>query len=110
MTDYFNFQDDWPEFVALLFMVLGFVVAIMTDSTIAAYAVVFIMGLFFGRIWYRFEQSAKLPLILAILGCLLGIVLGLILHNLQLVLLLFVLGIIAGFWIHKRGWIQSEEF
>ena len=22
----------------------------------------------------------------------------------------FVLGIIAGFWIHKRGWIQSEEF
>lgn len=107
---YFDFQDDWPEFVALLFMVVGFALSIMADSKPAAYSVVFILGLFFGRVWYRFEQASKLPLLIAILGCILGIVLGLILQNLQLVILLFVLGIISGFWIHKRGWIQSEEF
>jgi hypothetical protein len=106
----YNFQDDWPEFVALLFLVFGFILAIMTDSRSAAYGVVFLMGLFFGRLWYRFERAAKLPLIMAILGCLLGISLGLIMQNLQVVILLFILGIIVGFWIHRKGWIQSEEF
>ena len=106
----YDFQNDWPEFVALLFLVAGFIISIMTDSAAAAYAVVFLMGLFFGRLWYRFERAAKLPLIMAIMGCILGICLGLIMQNLQIVILLYLLGIIVGFWIHKRGWLQSEEF
>lgn len=109
MGDFFEFADDWPELAAVIFLFLGFILALASSTFTIAYIVIFLLGLMFGRTWYRFHRARKTALVMSIAACLLGFGFGAILGNLQLVVLVFLLGILIGYWVHQKGWISSVE-
>lgn len=101
---------DWPELVSFVFLIIGFILALLSSTFAIAYVVVFLMGMFFGRLWVRCGESGVIPYTMAMIAVVLGFIMGVLLANLQMVILLFVGGILLGFWIHKRGWVKSVEF
>jgi len=101
---------DWPEIIAFIFMIVGFFLAIFADSMIIAYIVVFLMGLLFGRIWYRYKRSSRVPLFLSIVFFLLGFMVGTLFAKLQIIVLLMLAGTVIGYWLHEKGIIHSVEY
>ncbi len=101
---------DWPEFFAIVFMIIGFGLALFSDNLIIAYIVVFLMGLLFGRVWYRGKKTNQIPLFLSIVFFLLGFMIGTLFASLQIIVLLMLAGVILGFWLHEKGIIHSVEY
>jgi len=100
----------WPEVVAFILMIVGFFFAIFAQNMIIAYIVVFLMGLLFGRVWYRYSRSSRIPLFLSIMFFLLGFMLGTLFANLQIIVLLMLAGTVIGYWLHEKGIIHSVEY
>jgi len=106
MADYL----DWAEQIGIVLAAVGFVMAIASQNSFILYSTVFLMGLFFGRIWYRRRSGFKASLFLIIMFFFLGFILGGIYANLQLITILLVLGIITSYWLHDKKIIRSIEF
>lgn len=105
MIKYFDMVFDWPEFLALLALIVGLVFALGADSIAAAYVIVLVFGLLFGRVWARLPKGNEIPLFMITAGCLIGICLGLILQNLKAVVLIYAIGILFSFYAHKKDWV-----
>ncbi len=101
---------DWPEFWAVVFMVVGFALALFSDNLAIAYIVVFLMGLLFGRVWYRGKKTNRIPLFLSIIFFLLGFMIGSLFASLQVIVLLMLAGVLIGYWLHEKGIIHSVEY
>ena len=102
-----NFMLDWPELVALIFLIIGLVFALTANNAIVLYVVCFIMGLIFGRMWYRFKLNSAIPLFILIMGLFLGLALGGIWANLRIITLVLLAGWIAGYWLHAKKIVRS---
>ncbi|HLF54759.1 MAG TPA: hypothetical protein VI612_03495 [Candidatus Nanoarchaeia archaeon] len=98
---------DWPEFWAVVFMVVGFAFALFSDNLVVAYIVVFLMGLLFGRVWHRGKKTNRVPLFLSIIFFLLGFMIGSLFASLQVIVLLMLAGVVLGYWLHEKGIIHS---
>ena len=98
---------DWPETFALTFLIVGFFMAIFSGSTTVLYIVCFLMGLVFGKVWYRFRMSNCIPLFMAIMTFFLGFILGGFFANLRVIALLMLAGILIGYWIHEKKIIRT---
>lgn len=102
-----DFMFDWPETVALLFLIIGFAFALFSGNVFVLYSVCFLMGLVFGRLWYRFRMSQCIPLFIVVMAFFLGFILGGIWANLRVIALLLLAGILAGYWLHSKKIIRS---
>jgi len=101
------FLLDWPETVGLLFLIIGFVLAIMSGNAVVLYITCFLMGLIFGRMWYKFRVSQCIPLFIVVMAFFLGFILGGIYANLRIIALLLLAGILVGYWLHAKKIIRS---
>jgi hypothetical protein len=98
---------DWPEILSLLFLLAGFLMAIFSGNATVLYAVCFLTGLLFGRVWYKFKLSHCIPVFLVIMSFFLGFILGGIFANLRIIALLLLAGILIGYWLHSRKIIRT---
>ncbi len=105
-----NVMFDWPESVAFLFLIIGVVMALFSGNIYILYTVCFLVGLVFGRVWYRLRMSECIPLFLAIMAFFLGFILGGIFANLRIIALVLIAGILVGYWLHEKKIIRSLEF
>ena len=72
-----NFHEYWVEIISLFVLVLGLIFALSTiGSAFMAYLIIFLWGMFFGRVWYRFRNSFRFTWGVVIFGFLLGFILG----------------------------------
>jgi CDP-diglyceride synthetase len=101
---------DWPEAVSLIFLIIGFFAAIFSGNVLILYAVCFLMGLLFGRVWYRFKRANCVPLFMTVMTFFLGFILGAIYADLRIIALLLLAGILIGYWIHEKKLIRTLEF
>ena len=102
-----EFLLDWPETMALLFLIIGFFFALFSGNIIVLYAVCFLMGLVFGRMWYRVKTSTCIPLFMVIMTFFLGFILGGFYANLRIIALLLLAGILIGYWLHAKRIIRT---
>ncbi|MEM3154711.1 MAG: hypothetical protein QW165_04060 [Candidatus Woesearchaeota archaeon] len=98
---------DWPEMIALIFLVSGFIAAVFSGSAAALYTVSFLAGLLFGRVWYKYRLSHCIPVFLIIMAFFLGFILGGILYNLRIIALTLLAGILIGYWLHAKKIIRT---
>lgn len=105
-----DMRFEWPETVAFLFLFIGFVTALFARNAYILYAVCFLIGLLFGRIWWRFKGANAIPVFYAIMTFFLGFILGAIYQNLRIVSILLLGGILVGYWLHEKKIITSTEF
>lgn len=101
---------DWPEVVALVFVIVGFLVALNTGQAWTMYLVAVLAGLFFGRRWYRRRKGDKFSLFLTMVAFLVGFGLGSLLLNIRMLVLVFLAGFAVGFWLHDKDIIKSIEY
>ncbi len=101
-----DYLFDWPELVAFTFLLVGFFLALFSQSFFVLYSVCFLMGLIFGRVWWKWKTANKVPVFLTIVGFLLGFMLGSLFANLRLIVLLVFGGIIIGYYVHVKKFLK----
>lgn len=94
---------DLPELIAFCVLVLGFFLALFSSNLFILYAVCFLAGLLFGRVWWKFKTANKLPVFLSVIGFLLGFILGSLFANLRLIILLMFGGMVIGYFVHEKN-------
>jgi len=99
---------DWTEVVTLMLLVIGFSMALVGQSVLILYAVCFLMGLLFGRIWYKFRLSNCMPLFFAIMAFFLGFILGGMYASMRIIALLLLAGMLSGYWLHVKKIIRTH--
>lgn len=99
-----TFSGNWPQYMALILLISGFVLAFNIDSPIIIYLVSYIAGLQCGILTYtNVNKTRSFPIWFIIGGFLIGYLIGSYKANKLSVILLFVLGIINGHILFKKN-------
>jgi len=97
--------DHWVDYVALLVLVLGLVLAFFSGSLVITYIIIFICGMVIGRYIYYRQHKLKIRFYYPVIAFLIGFVAGTRFGTYKGVIFFFVLGAICGSYIHKKGWL-----
>lgn len=100
-------HKEWPEHLALLVLIIGFVISVQAVNPYLNYLIIFLFGIMAGRtIYLRRGKSYFFPTFLIIIGFFLGYSIGsLFWANWYIVLIMFILGAYLSHEIHKRGYM-----
>ena len=110
MADFFF--KNWAEFFFFVIMTVGFVVALWATSfsAVISYIVVFLSGMIGGRLLYERKQKLIFPYYIIIIGFLIGFVIGTYYGSRNVVIILFVLGLLFSYHLHNKGYIRDVYF
>lgn len=109
-----KWDENWVEVFFILFLAIGFVLAVFLKSVMFSLITVSLAGFVAGRTFYikRYNEPI-LPFILIILGFLLGYILGSVWVNRYIVLVFFIIGFILSYYLHLNkiiGIFKSKNF
>lgn len=101
-------KQNWPELLALIFALLGFLISVIITKPGLSYFAVFVSGLLSGRLYYiqRYQQPI-LPSVLIILGFLVGYVAGSFWVSRFWTIVFFLSGFSLSYYMHVKGIIVS---
>ncbi len=99
----------WIEYIAGALLIIAFYLAARGAYVGTAYAVAFLIGAILGRFWYERIRKHKNTLYITILtlAVMLGIILGSIGTDRRVIMILYIIGILLSYVIHKEKWIRS---
>ncbi len=108
----FGLSEDWPEVLALILLIIGFLFSLKATSAFISYIVIALCGALFGRIWWRFRKNMQVPIVLIAIGFLIGYMIGAVFTyaSAKVVFLLFILAVGASYYIHEKKLIKTTEF
>ncbi|MCH8329283.1 MAG: hypothetical protein IIB81_02735 [Nanoarchaeota archaeon] len=112
MAEFGFFFKNWAEFFFFVVMVIGFVVALLAPSAFISYIIVFLSGMIGGRLLYDRKGKLTFPYYIIIIGFLLGYVIGTYIGygDKTVVIILFVLGVLLSYHLHKKGYIRDVPY
>jgi amino acid transporter len=100
----FSFKEDWGEAFGLLALCIGVLIGFAAGSAITAYILSLIAGLIFGRQWHRSRKGQRLPWFVVVVGFAVGFLFGSLPYaQPQPLIILFVIGIMLGYYVRKKG-------
>jgi uncharacterized membrane protein YgcG len=108
----FDLKGTWPEVFGFFLLLIGFSLGIFATSAVMSYLIIFFSGAIFGRLWYRAKKNFQFSFFIVILGFLVGYLLGSSLlryGSKGVMVIFFVLGWIATYYLHVRGIISSRD-
>ena len=91
-------------------MIIGFIIAIIAPSAVISYIVVFLSGMIGGRLLYERKTKLIFPYYIIIIGFIIGYMIGTYYGSRQVVIVLFVLGILLSYHLHNKGYIRDVSF
>lgn len=103
------FWKAWPELFFFLLIIIGFILSIFIRSAVLSYIVIFAVGLMAGRlIGLRIKKKPIVPYFLILIGFLIGFLLGTLTIQVNRILLLivFIIGGIISYYVHRKGYIK----
>ena len=103
------FWTSWAEIFFLFLIVIGFLISITIRNALLSYVVIFCVGLMGGRlVAKKIKKQPVFPYFLIILGFLVGFLIGTFTIKVSriLLILLFVIGGITSYIIHRKGYIK----
>ena len=110
MTQFFF--KSWAEFFFFVLMIIGFIVALWATSfsAVISYIVVFLSGMIGGRLLYDRKKKLTFPYYVIIIGFIIGYVIGTYYGSRNIVIILFVFGILLSYHLHNKGYIKDVAF
>jgi hypothetical protein len=105
-----NVFEYWAEYMAFIFLAIGFVAAASAGSAVIIYSVAFIFGAFFGRWWWKFRNDLRVHAVVVILGFVVGYVLGSFYGSRKVIVILFLIGMVVSYVLHDKKIIHSAEY
>lgn len=106
----FEFYKNWMEFFFVVLMVIGILVALATPSAAISYVIIFLSGMFAGRVIYERRNNIQLPYFLIIAGFVIGYLIGVYYGNRRVMIVLFVIGAILSYKLYDKKILRDVRF
>jgi len=110
MADLFDFRGEWAELFFFILIIIGFLFAVLTKNPVLSYALIFVAGMFGGRLLFQRKNKLQLPYYLMIIGFLIGYILGAYYGNRNVMIILFILGSLISYYLHDKGYIRDIPY
>ena len=97
--------ESWAEIGFVILLLVGLLISLSLHSTFLIYLTALLCGIAAGRFfYYKKRKEHFFPYMLIILGLLLGLFIGAISSSRILILILFFVGAIPSYYLHKKGY------
>ncbi|MBI2658073.1 hypothetical protein HYX08_05260 [Candidatus Woesearchaeota archaeon] len=106
----FAFYKNWMEFFFVVLMAIGVIIALSSPSAVISYVIIFLAGIFAGRLLYERKHKIQLPYIMIIVGFVAGYLLGVYYGSRQMVIILFVVGAVAGYKLYDKKILKDAKY
>jgi len=106
----FDFYKNWYESFFLVLMIIGIVVALSAPSAIISYAIIFLSGIFAGRLIYERKNKVQFPYFMIIAGFIIGYLIGVYYGSRMIVIALFVIGAILGYKLYDKKILKDTKY
>lgn len=97
-----GFFKNWAEVFFFVLMVVGIIINLSLPSAVVSYIVIFICGMFAGRIIYFRHHNLKSAYYLIILGFFIGYVISARYGDRKIITVLFVIGAILSYYLYDK--------
>lgn len=98
------------EFFFIVLMVLGILAALASPSAVISYFIIFLAGMFAGRLIYERKNKMQLPYFLIIAGFVIGYLIGVYYGSRRLMIILFVIGAIISYKLYDKKILKDVRF
>ena len=89
-------------------MAVGIVVALISPSAVISYVIIFLSGMFAGRIIYERKGKIQLPYFMIISGFVIGYLFGVYYGSRIVLIVLFVLGALLSYKLYSNKILRDE--
>ena len=97
--------DHWVDYLALVVLILGAILAFAGGSLVVTYATIFICGLIIGRCIYKRQHRLKIRFYYPLIAFLIGYVVASRFGTYKGIIIWFVVGAVCGSYIHRKKWM-----
>lgn len=104
------FFRKWAELAFIVILIIGFIIALLSPSAVITYIVIFVSGLFAGRVIFERKGRGVFPYYIIIIGFLIGYLIGAFRGEREVIAVLFVLGTLIGYYIFEKGILRDIRF
>ena len=101
------------EFSFLAFIAIGILIALLAQSAIIGYFIIFLSGMFAGRLFYeRKNKKGKIPFTFFVInaGFVMGYLIGVHYGSRIFVIILFLIGAILSYKLYDRNILSDTRF
>lgn len=102
-----DMHEYWAEFFSFVLLAIGFIVALVAESALISYIVLFLCGMMAGRLMSERYKKIKFPYYLVVIGFLIGYILGSRFGNKLVLLILFIVGAYISHYLHEHGFLKD---
>jgi hypothetical protein len=103
----------FEDIIFLSLLSLGIITALLTGSAMVFYIVSFMVGLLFGRVWYKTKSALQFKYFLMITLFMVGFIIGNALIGYGspwITLVLYIAGIMASYYICSKGFFSILDY
>ncbi|MBN2567091.1 hypothetical protein JXB02_03355 [Candidatus Woesearchaeota archaeon] len=101
-----SYWKNWAETYAIVLLIIGFVISLAAGSAVMSYIIIFLSGMFAGRLMYFRKRKLNFPFYLIIIGFLLGYLLGSFYGRKDIIIICFILGFILSYYLHEQKYLE----
>jgi len=105
-----EFDKNWMEFFFLVLMVVGILIALASPNTFISYFIIFISGMFAGRLIYERKNKMQFPYIVIIAGFVIGYLIGIYYGSRRIAIVLFVIGAVLSYKLYDKKILKDIRF
>ena len=106
----FEFYKNWMEFFFFVLMVIGILIALASPSAVISYIIIFLSGIFAGRLIYERKNKIQLPYFMIIAGFVIGYLIGVYYGNKRVIIILFMIGAILSYNLYNKKILKDTRF
>ncbi len=106
----FDLHKNWMEFFFFVLVIIGILIALAAPSAIISYVIIFLSGLFAGRLIYERKNNIQFPYFMIIAGFVIGYLIGVYYGSRRIVIALFVIGAILSYKLYDKKILRDTRF
>lgn len=105
-----NYLENWAEIWFFILIAIGFLVSVTLDSKVVVYATIILCGAMSGRLIFERKRKMQFPYYLIIIGFLIGYLIGSRFGDRKVMVVLFIFGTVASYYLHNKGFIRDIRY
>ncbi len=107
---HFHFDKSWMEFFFVVLMIVGVLISFAAPSAAISYAIIFLCGIFAGRLIYEKKNKIQFPYFMIIAGFVLGYLLGVYYGSRIIMLALFAAGAVLSYKLYDKKIVNDISY
>lgn len=104
-----DFSKYFMEVLFLIIIVIGIAVALVIPSAVISYILIFLVGIYAGRLIYAKKTRIQLPYFMIIAGFVIGYLIGVYYGSRRIAIALFVVGAIIGYKLFENRLLKDTQ-